>query len=149
MDVPPVIMSVFPVVLSVAIVVGVVAALRYLRQAKDPPLAVTDIPWFALGVGVMVASDLAQSAPASAWSYVVDVGSFAVGATLLGVTRPHNWFNPGKRPGKATMEDRMRTWPRNVGLLILGIHFAQVFFTNDGAPLSTGGLSFGTLFADA
>lgn len=139
-------LQVLPVVISVGIVVAVVAGLRALRKAKDPPLAVTDAPWFLLGVAVMVASDIAQSAPASAWSYVVDCGSFAVGATLIGTTKPKNWFFPNKRTERAAMEERMRTWPRNVGLLILGIHFAQVFFTNEGAPLSTAGLSFDGLW---
>lgn len=101
--------------LGVVILAGILAPLIVKRRA--PPFVPRDLVWLALGGVVMLAAAVVQLAPASAWSPLVDLGSLAVGTSLLVTCAPG-------------------TWPRHVGALILGIHLAQVIATNPGAPFA-------------
>lgn len=137
-------MEFLPIVLSLSVVAAIVVGFRGLMGRTGPPLDASDAPWFALGALVMLASDFAQAEPASAWSPVVDLGSFAVGASLLAVGKPADWLAMKVRAKtlKGKLAVYAESWPRHVGGLILGIHFAQVFFTNDVAPFSTNHIQF-------
>lgn len=108
-----------PAVASLLVVIASAVVAPLLLKMRAPLFAVQDLLWYAAGLGVMVAAAWTQLAPASAWSPVVDLGSFAVGTSLV-VTNP---------PG---------SWPRRVGALILGIHAAQVLFTNTNSLYGSG-----------
>lgn len=100
-----------------ALVVAASAILAPRVLHKRPPLAAwSDLVPFALGVVGMIVSAMIQVAPASTWSWFIDLGSFAVGTSLL-------------------VTCSIGSWPRRVGALILGIHAAQVVFTNTNAVL--------------
>lgn len=100
---------------AVAVSLASAALARRVTGARGPPPASWDVALAAAGALVMVAAAALQREPASAWSPLVDLGSFAAGASLLAVSP-------------------IGSWPRAVGALILGIHAAQLLWTN---PSST------------
>lgn len=71
---------------------------------------------FLIGFAGMVISALLEE-HASVWSWFIDIGSFAIGTSMVVTSRP-------------------KSWPRVVGLFVLGIHAAQVVATNHVAPLA-------------
>lgn len=107
-------MEVSPLVAASAVVVITAFVAPFILHRRAPVFVLPDALWLTIGGAVMIASDALQIAPASAWSTLVDLGSFAVGASLAFTSQPGSW-------------------PRRVGFLILGIHFAQVLWTNDNA----------------
>lgn len=100
-----------PLVASVVTIAASALLAPLLLRMRAPPFVVADALWATFGALVMLASAALQLAPASAWSPLVDLGSFAIGTSLV-VTSPP------------------ASWPRRVGALIIGIHLAQVLWTN-------------------
>lgn len=104
-----------PVALSlVTIAASALLAPRFLG-GRSPYFHFADLLGMGLGFAGMVISAALQSEPASTWSAFIDLGSFAVGTSLIVTSAPHSW-------------------PRHVGTFIVGIHLAQVLVTNAGAP---------------
>lgn len=103
-----------PLAASLVVVVAAALITPIALRRRAAPLLPQDGIWAAVGALVMIASAALQTEPASAWSPLVDLGSFAVGTSLVVVSPP-------------------MSWPRHVGMLILGIHGAQVLFTNENS----------------
>jgi hypothetical protein len=103
---------------GVVLLTGLLARRFVVNPATKKPfrLEANDFIPLSLGFIGMVISALLEAGQASVWSYFIDLGSFAVGTSLV-VTSPP------------------KSWPRLVGLLVLGIHIAQVLATNSNAPL--------------
>lgn len=94
-----------------------VGAGRITPTPKTPmgPVALDAIP-FGIGfLGQTIAAVLQDTA--SVWSYFIDLGAFAVATVLIVVYKPNSVA-------------------RIVGLLIFGIHFAQIVISSDNSPLN-------------
>jgi hypothetical protein len=71
-----------------------------------------DLLFLALGFGAMIFSARLSKERPSVWNPLIDLGSFAVGGSLI-VTQPKD------------------SWARRVGMLQVGVHLAQLVQTNN------------------
>ncbi len=67
-----------------------------------------DWVFMVIGYTAMIVSEKFSDNPASVWNPVIDLGSFAVGGSLI-ITQPEN------------------TWARRVGMLQVGVHLGQLW----------------------
>lgn len=110
------------IALSVAVVaIALAFSQRVVRNVAQPmtskPYAWNDDDWGPLVFGAVGMLVVGYQREAGVWSYFIDLASFTVAASLVATCKP-------------------RTLWRRLGLVIIGVHGAQVLATNSNAPLN-------------